>query len=174
MTEHQPLPNWVNLATVVRRATVLHFNTSTGILIGNERTREVVYQRHIGMYVARELKLSYPQIGRVFNRDHTSALHGAGIIRELVASKRKRVLDDIEGVRAIVCMLRPSFGSQGDHHEPDQELATDRDRTEGRERDHGAMLEWEARVYWDDELKTWVTTRPANFEFINNPKEWHE
>jgi hypothetical protein len=36
------------------------------------------------------------------------------------------------------------------------------------------MLEWEARVYWDDELKTWVTTRPANFEFINNPKEWHE
>ena len=135
MTQHQPMPNWVNLATVVRRATVLHFNTDTRSLISSERTREVVYQRHIGMYVARELKVSYPQIGRIFNRDHTSALHGAGIIREMVASNRKRVLDDVEGVRAIVCMLRPS---QGDHHEPKQTLATDRDSADGRERDHGA------------------------------------
>jgi hypothetical protein len=49
------------------------------------------------------------------------------------------VLADLNAVRAIVCMLRPSFANQrGECHESEQILATDRDHAEGRERDHGA------------------------------------
>jgi hypothetical protein len=36
------------------------------------------------------------------------------------------------------------------------------------------MLEWEARVYWDDDLKTWVLVSPMHLESVSNPKEWRK
>jgi hypothetical protein len=36
------------------------------------------------------------------------------------------------------------------------------------------MPEWQSRVYWDDDLKTWVLTSPTHLESINKPKEWRK
>jgi hypothetical protein len=139
MTEQQPLPEWVNSACVVRRATTLHFKLETEQLMRAGRERAVVYQRHLGMYVARELtKQSYPRIGVIFNRDHTSVLHGVRRIRDLVRQNNKRVLADLDAVYAIVCMLRPSFANQQRERHESEILATDRDSAEGWQRHHGA------------------------------------
>jgi hypothetical protein len=155
MTEQQPLPEWVNSACVVRRATTLHFNLKTEQLMGVRREKDIAYQRHLGMYIARELtKQSYPRIGVIFNRDHTSVLHGVRRIKDLVRQNNKRVLADLDAVYAIVCLLRPSLptskGSAMSQKSRQPIESAPKDGSEITVR----MLEWEARVYWDDELKT--------------------
>lgn len=45
------------------------------IIIGPSKKREIVRIRHLAMYRARvETGRSYPDIGRMFNRDHTSVI----------------------------------------------------------------------------------------------------
>ena len=42
------------------------------------RKRDVVYARQEFTYIAKtQLQLSYPSIGRIFEQDHTTALHSA-------------------------------------------------------------------------------------------------
>jgi hypothetical protein len=36
------------------------------------------------------------------------------------------------------------------------------------------MPKWEARVYWDDELRTWVLTSPRHLESIARPEGWRK
>jgi chromosomal replication initiator protein len=46
-------------------------------LLGRRRPRILVVPRHLAMYVLHEIgQLSYPSIGRMFFRDHSSVLHG--------------------------------------------------------------------------------------------------
>lgn len=45
-------------------------------MIGQERTRRIAHPRHHAMWEVRQrTTLSFPQIGRIFDRDHTSVLH---------------------------------------------------------------------------------------------------
>lgn len=55
-----------------------HFGLNVADLIGKKRTREMVYPRHITMYLLREeLNLSFPEIGRELGgKDHTTIMHG--------------------------------------------------------------------------------------------------
>lgn len=55
-------------------------------LVSERRTANIVRPRQIVMYLAKQLTLrSYPDIGRVLNRDHTSCLHGVKKIAALRA-----------------------------------------------------------------------------------------
>lgn len=55
-----------------------HFSLNVADLIGKKRTKEMVYPRHITMYLLREeLNLSFPEIGRELGgKDHTTIMHG--------------------------------------------------------------------------------------------------
>ena len=82
-------PDWFAISDLpepkiseIRKAVCLHFDISRVNLDSQRRTREVVYPRHVAMYVARELTTkSLPEIGRQFGgRNHTTVLHGANKI----------------------------------------------------------------------------------------------
>jgi chromosomal replication initiator protein len=55
-----------------------HFGMGVADLIGKKRTKDMVYPRHITMYMLREeLNLSFPEIGRELGgKDHTTIMHG--------------------------------------------------------------------------------------------------
>lgn len=61
------------IATIVAK----HFGFTLSELISARRTRKIVIPRQIAMYLAKALTLdSFPQIGRMLGKDHTTALYG--------------------------------------------------------------------------------------------------
>jgi len=53
-----------------------HFKMQVGDLLGKKRNKEIVMPRQIAMYLAREMgNMSYPDIGRSFDRDYTTVIH---------------------------------------------------------------------------------------------------
>jgi len=74
-------------------------------LLSGRRSKEFVHARHIAMYLAREYTtLSFPQIGRAMNKDHTTvyyvankmAKRGRGatkVNRDIAAVKKAAGLD---------------------------------------------------------------------------------
>jgi chromosomal replication initiation ATPase DnaA len=57
-------------------------------LTGPCRVKAIVHARHEAMWEAfKNTPLSYPQLGRIFNRDHTTVMHG-------VRQHQKRLDDD--------------------------------------------------------------------------------
>jgi hypothetical protein len=66
-------------------AVAAHYKVSRHDILSARRTGPVVYARQVAYYLSKVLTLkSLPQIGRVFGRDHTSALHGVRKIERLV------------------------------------------------------------------------------------------
>lgn len=54
-----------------------HFGIAEAEVLGDGRTKTVVHIRHLAMYfVRRECALSLVEIGRMFNKDHSSVVHG--------------------------------------------------------------------------------------------------
>lgn len=53
-----------------------HFKMQVGDLLGKKRNKDIVMPRQIAMYLAREMgNMSYPDIGRAFDRDYTTVIH---------------------------------------------------------------------------------------------------
>lgn len=53
-----------------------HFKIPVSDLLGKKRNKEIVVPRQIAMYLAREMaNMSYPDIGRAFDRDYTTVIH---------------------------------------------------------------------------------------------------
>ena len=51
-------------------------------ILSNNREQHTTHVRHIAMYLCRELlDTSYPRIGRVLHRDHSTVMHGCKVIR---------------------------------------------------------------------------------------------
>lgn len=82
----EPKPTWRELpppdqVQVVGSAQILAavagaFGLQVPVLTGTSRTRIAVHARQIAMYLCRtRLALSYPTIGRLFGRDHTTAMY---------------------------------------------------------------------------------------------------
>lgn len=78
---HPTVPN-------ILRAVAQYYNLSLTDLISKRRTQAIVRPRHVAMYLARTLTTrSVPEIGRRFgDRDHTTILHGARRIADLMQS----------------------------------------------------------------------------------------
>jgi chromosomal replication initiator protein len=65
---------------------VCHFygERKTGLL-GDDRTQQVAMVRHVAMYLARvHSGLSYPELGNVFRRDHSSVIPGVRMIERRI------------------------------------------------------------------------------------------
>lgn len=68
-------------------------------LLGKRRNKEFVYPRQIAMYLLRyELSFSYPQIGREFQKDHTTVMHGVDKI-EKELRKNPRLQHDMSHLK---------------------------------------------------------------------------
>ena len=51
------------------------YNISKEELLGPKRSKDIAYARHITIYLIREITdMSYPSLGKLFNRDHTTAM----------------------------------------------------------------------------------------------------
>jgi DnaA-like protein len=89
-------------STDVIRITCREFNITRDTLMGHSKVRVIVFPRMVAMYLCRELlNLSYPDIGRVFHRDHTTVMSARNnVIRSM------RDNDDAKGhVGRIVTAL---------------------------------------------------------------------
>lgn len=66
----------VSVRDIIRSVEFRH-GLTPGEITGARRNTKVVRARHEAMWIAKELHphLSFPAIGRIFNRDHTTVLH---------------------------------------------------------------------------------------------------
>lgn len=61
------------------------FHVSRTELTGTGRNQKVAFARHIAMHLFRTMtSLSFPEIGRLFNRDHSTTIHGCAMIRKRI------------------------------------------------------------------------------------------
>lgn len=64
-------------ARYVMEKAAIGFDVSVEELTGRARTRPITDYRQVAMAVVRQMtRASYPAIGRLFNRDHTTVMHG--------------------------------------------------------------------------------------------------
>lgn len=62
------------------------YNISRGMLIGDQRTMEIVHPRRVVYYLGREAGFSLPAIGMACGKDHTSVLHGSRRLETVIAT----------------------------------------------------------------------------------------
>ena len=54
-------------------------------LLSSKRTKDVAYARHVCIYLIREItEMSYPSIGKMFNRDHSTILSSCELISKKI------------------------------------------------------------------------------------------
>jgi len=71
-------------------------------LYEHTRRADVVIPRQIAMYLLRtDIGLSFPSIGRQFNRDHTTVIHACNKVKEMVG-KNTKIRNRIEKIKKLV------------------------------------------------------------------------
>ena len=67
-----------------------HFQITSEDILDRSRKNEYVFARHAAMFVVRErLNLSYPQIAKIFKRDHSSVMYGINRMKQKIQSDSK-------------------------------------------------------------------------------------
>jgi chromosomal replication initiator protein len=75
-------------AVLILDETAAYFGLTPADLISKSRSRQLTTARHVAMYLLRELTgLSLIKIGELFDRDHTTALHGIKKIEGLMQAR---------------------------------------------------------------------------------------
>jgi chromosomal replication initiator protein len=75
-------------AGLILDETASYFGLTPADLISKSRSRQLTTARHVAMYLLRELTgLSLIKIGEMFERDHTTALHGIKKIEALLPAR---------------------------------------------------------------------------------------
>ena len=70
----------------IQRKVAEHFKVSPADILSPRRDRDIARPRQVAMYLAKQLTTrSLPEIGRKFNRDHTTVIHAVRTIETLVA-----------------------------------------------------------------------------------------
>lgn len=100
-----------NVVTVPRRLTcraiavivAAYYDDTVSALTGPIRRRPLVYRRMMAMVLCRDLMdESLPRIGRVFNRDHTTVMHGVEHMRAKIAAGEGNWRADYEALRSSI------------------------------------------------------------------------
>lgn len=78
-------------------------------LVRKDRSRTIVIARHTAMYLIRELtSLSLPEIGALFNRDHTTVVHALNNIER--RRKDPEYLADMAELKTLITdQPQPAF-----------------------------------------------------------------
>jgi len=83
----------------IQKKVAEYFNISVKEMQSSRRARTVARPRQIAMYLAKQLtSRSLPEIGRKFDRDHTTVMHAVRKIEELVV-KDKGLSENVEALR---------------------------------------------------------------------------
>lgn len=99
--KHQPLLFGAGLPEIVA-CVAKGYGMTVEQMTSPRRTKNLSYARHIAMYICRtRTDAVLVEIGRHFNRDHSSVLHAIGKI-EGVILKDHRVARDIELINAVL------------------------------------------------------------------------
>ena len=62
--------------TATLEAVARWFDVSVKAILGNSRLTSIARARHVAMYLLyKHTQMSYPEVGKLFDRDHTSVLH---------------------------------------------------------------------------------------------------
>lgn len=62
------------------------YNISKEELLGAKRNKDIAYARHVAIYLIREItEMSFPSLGKLFNRDHTTVMNSCELIAGKVA-----------------------------------------------------------------------------------------
>ena len=78
------------------------FKVSRTDMIGPKRARSIVYPRQIAIYLCRQmLDLPFNDIGKKFNRDHSTAMHSVTTVEEMM-KKSREVQEEIEALKQII------------------------------------------------------------------------
>ena len=69
--------------SIIKKIVAKHYNIKIEDLSSNRRTQSVAWPRQITMYLATELTdLSLLEIGREFNRDHSTVVHARDVVKD--------------------------------------------------------------------------------------------
>lgn len=78
------------------------YKISHADLVGRSRTREIAQVRHIAIYLCRQmLDIPFAEVGKKFNRDHTSVMHSCTTIEEKLRENRE-LREEIQALRKII------------------------------------------------------------------------
>lgn len=61
---------------------------TTAEMRGKSREKHITVARHYAMWRARDAGFSYPEIGRFFNRDHSTVMHAIRRLEEKVEAMK--------------------------------------------------------------------------------------
>lgn len=75
---------------------VSRFGVKEKQLLGNERHKEVAEARWILMFILRLFNYSYPSIGRMVNKDHSSVMYGCKRVEQ--SKELKEIAEEIKGL----------------------------------------------------------------------------
>ncbi len=86
----------------IKQKVAEHFNIRQRDMDSDRRARAVARPRQIAMYLCKQLTLrSLPEIGRKFERDHTTVIHAVRKIEELMATDQS-LAEDVELLRRMM------------------------------------------------------------------------
>jgi chromosomal replication initiator protein len=89
--------------TLIADIVAAQFDLTRGQVLGKRRLPRFVLARHVAMLLSLEmLQGSLPQVGRWFNRDHSTVLHARERMRRKIAVDRKFARQVAELRRAII------------------------------------------------------------------------
>ena len=89
----------------IKKVVGKHFKINTEDFTSKRKTQSVAWPRQIAMFLCTELTdLSLPEIGREFNRDHSTVVHARDLVKEKVkndpffAAEINQIISDIKSV----------------------------------------------------------------------------
>lgn len=86
----------------IQKKVAEHFNISVKEMQSSRRARTVARPRQIAMYLAKQLtSRSLPEIGRKFDRDHTTVMHAVRKVEELVIEDTS-LAEDVDTLRRVL------------------------------------------------------------------------
>lgn len=89
----------------IQREVENFFKVSHSDMVGPKRSQSIVRPRQIAIYLCRQLlDLPYGDIGKKFNRDHSTAIHSATSVEERLKTDRD-TQEEIEVLQKIICEL---------------------------------------------------------------------
>lgn len=75
------------------------YNVDEAVLRGNKRDKVTAEARQVAMYLIRNMAhRSYPEIGREFGKDHTTAIHSINKVTELLQDENSGIRDNIKDI----------------------------------------------------------------------------
>lgn len=78
------------------------YKVSHADLIGKKRTRNIIYARQIAIYLSRQmLDLPFNDIGKKFNRDHSTVMYSVTNVEEKMKENRE-LREELETLRQII------------------------------------------------------------------------